>query len=282
MKIAISTETTVDLTKDLIDKYNVKIVPFTVNLGNDSFLDGEITSEEIIAYVDKTGVLPKTSAVNEFQYEEHFGNILKEYDAIIHISLSSELSCAFNNACKVATKLKNVFVIDSRSLSTGIALLVIYAAKLIEKGFSPEEIYNKVLSRVPNVQASFALNRLDYLYKGGRCSSLMYFGANILKIRPQIILKDGKMVSGNKYRGNMSIICKKYLSDVLSEFSNPDLEEVFITYTTCPSEIIDSIKKTLIDYGFKNINVTRAGGTITSHCGEQCLGVLYINDGGKN
>jgi DegV family protein with EDD domain len=282
MKIAISTETTVDLTKDLIDKYNVKIVPFTVNLGDDSFLDGEITSEEIISYVDKTGILPKTSAVNEFQYEEHFGNLLNDFDAIIHISISSELSCAYNNAVKVASKLKNVYVIDSRSLSTGIALLVLYAAKLINQGFEPEVIYKKVLDRVNNVQASFALNRLDYLYKGGRCSSLMYFGANILKIRPQILLKDGKMVSGNKYRGNMSIICKKYLADVLNEFSNPDLEEVFITYTTCDANIVESIKESLYNYGFKNVNITRAGGTITSHCGEECLGVLYINDGGAN
>jgi DegV family protein with EDD domain len=178
--------------------------------------------------------------------------------------------------------MKNVHVIDTLSLSTGIALLGIYAKELVDAGASVDEIVEKVKARIPYVQASFVVERLDYLYKGGRCSSLMYFGANILKIRPQILLKDGKMVSGNKYRGNMSIICKKYLADVLNEFSNPDLEEVFITYTTCDANIVESIKESLYNYGFKNVNITRAGGTITSHCGEECLGVLYINDGGVN
>lgn len=280
MKIAVSAETTVDLTKELLKKYDVKTVPFTVLLGNDSKLDGEITVDEIIDFVNKTKVLPKTSAVNEYQYDEHFTNLIKDHDAIIHFSLSSELSSAYSNAVRSAQKYNNVFVIDSRTLSTGIALLAIYARKLAEKGKSPQEIHDLCVKRIPFVQASFELNRVDYLYKGGRCNVLTYLGANVLKIRPQILLKDGKMISGKKYRGKFSHVVNSYCNDVLDEFNNPDLEEVFLTYTTADPEVLDSVINILKDRGFKNINVTRAGATITSHCGENCLGVLYINDGG--
>ena len=136
------------------------------------------------------------------------------------------------------------------------------------------------MQRVPNVQASFELKRLDYLYKGGRCSGLAFFGANLLKIRPQIVLKDGKMVPGKKYRGNFNLVVKKYCEDVLEEFDNPDTSVGFVTYTTASSEIVDIAVKYLKDRGFNEVYVTRAGGTITSHCGEDCLGILYINDGG--
>ena len=280
MKIAVSAETTVDLTKELLEKYDVKTVPFTVLLGEEAKLDGEITVDEIIDYVNKTKVLPKTSAVNEYQYDEHFEKLLKDYDAIIHFSLSSELSSAYSNAVRSSKKYNNVFVIDSRSLSTGIALLCIYARKLAEKGTSPQEINDLCIKRTPFVQASFELNRVDYLYKGGRCNVLTYLGANVLKIRPQILLKDGKMVSGKKYRGNFSHVVNNYCNDVLEEFNNPDLEEVFLTYTTAEDAVLENVKNILRDRGFKNINVTRAGATITSHCGENCLGILYINDGG--
>ena len=134
---------------------------------------------------------------------------------------------------------------------------------------------------MPFVQASFELKRVDYLYKGGRCSALMYLGANLLRIRPQILLKDGKMISGKKYRGNYEHVVENYVSDILEEFDNPDLEEVFITYTTAAPELVEKVKETLKARGFKNIRPTTAGGTIPSHCGEDCLGILYINDGGE-
>lgn len=279
MKIAISTESTVDLTKELISENDVKIVPFTVLLGNQSGLDGEITGKDIINFVNETKILPKTSAVNRSQYEEHFSEILKNYDAIVHISLSSKLSSAYENALAVSKEFKNVYVIDSQSLSTGIALLVLYARELVDKGLTPEEIVTAVEKRIPYVQASFELKRVDYLYKGGRCSVLSFLGANLLKIRPQILLKDGKMIAGKKYRGNFKRVVENYCLDVLEEYSNPDLSKVFLTYTTAEPEIIDYVKEVLIDRGFKNVYVTVAGATITSHCGEDCLGILYINDG---
>lgn len=280
MKIAVSAESTVDLTPELIEKYGVNIVPFTVIMGEKSGYDGEISADEIMAFVNENKILPKTSAVNEEQYNEHFSSILKEYDAIVHFTLSSELSAAYNNAVRAAQNFKNVYVVDSRSLSTGIALQVIYAKKLIEKGYEPQDVVQMCKARIPSVQASFELKRVDYLYKGGRCSALALLGANIFHIRPQIILKDGKMVAGKKYRGNFEHVVKNYVRDILEQFNNPDLEEVFITYTTANSEMIKGIREILTERGFKNIHETRAGATITSHCGEDCLGILYINDGG--
>ena len=201
MKIAISAESTIDLTKELLKEYDIHTTPFTVNLGSKSGLDGEITSEEIIEYVSKNNQLPKTSAVNSYQFTEHFKKLLKEYDAVIHFSLSSEMSAACNNARLAAEELSNVYVVDTRSLSTGIALLAIYARKLANKNIEPAVIIEEINKRIPTNQTSFVLSRLDYLYKGGRCNGISYLASTLLKIRPQIIVKDGKMGPRSKYVG---------------------------------------------------------------------------------
>ena len=282
MKIAITAESTIDLTKELLEKFDIKTVPFTILLGDKLALDGEITSDRIINYVTETKNLPKTSAVNASQYEEFFTQTLKEYDAVIHFSLSSQLSSAYNNALGVAENLSNVFVVDTKTLSTGIALLAIYARKLADKGYKPEQIFEMCNKRVPFVQASFELKRVDYLYKGGRCSVLAYLGANLLKIRPQILLKDGKMIAGKKFRGNYVHVVDSYCNNILETFNTPDRDTAFITYTTADEDILQIAEQKLKDVGFRNIYRTTAGGTITSHCGEDCLGILYINDGKQN
>lgn len=279
MRIAISAESTIDMPKEMLDEYNIHTIPFTILLGEDTKLDGELDPKEIFEYVLINKVLPKTSAVNEYQFSEYFNELLKEYDGIIHFSLSSEMSSAYSNACKVAKELNNVYVIDSRSLSTGIALQAIYATKLVKEGREIEEIVNKVKTRIPYTQASFILSRLDYLYKGGRCNVIQLLGSNLLKLHPQIIVNNGKMEAHKKFRGNMSNVVFKYVDATLEEFNNPDLEEVFITYTTANESVIERIKEILIDKGFKNIHITTAGATISSHCGEHCLGILYMNDG---
>ena len=279
MKIAISAESTIDLPKELLEKYNIKTTPFGVLLGEDLFFDGELPTSQIFDYVQKTKILPKTNAVNEYQFTEHFTKILEEYDAIIHISLSSEISSACNNAKAAASKLQNVYVIDSRSLSTGIALLAIYASKLAaNRNIAAAEIAKLVTERVPHVQASFIVERLDYLHKGGRCSSIALLGANLLKIRPQIVVKDGKMQSAKKYRGNIDKVIEDYSKDVIEQFNTPDLSVAFVTYTTATEGMVAAAKKALKEKGFKEIYETTAGATITSHCGEHTLGILYIND----
>ena len=160
-------------------------------------------------------------------------------------------------------------------------MLCLYAKRLANENLLPKEIYEKCLERVDSLQVSFVLDRLDYLYKGGRCSALSLLGANIFHIRPQIIVKDGKMIAGKKFRGNLASVVDKYVEDVLSTFNTPDLSNVFITYTTAESETVNKIRQKLIERGFVNIYETTAGATITSHCGENCLGILYINDGQK-
>lgn len=281
MRIAISAETTIDLPKEMLEEFDIHTVAFQILLGDESKLDGEITCDEIIDFVTRTKILPKTGAVNEYQFTEHFEKLLSSYDKVIHFSLSSEMSSACQNAKSAAEKLGNVCVIDTRSLSTGIALLAINASKLVKEGKSFEQIVEISQKRVKNVQTSFVLERLDYLYKGGRCSSLAYFGANLLKLKPQIVVNDGKMGAAKKYRGSIENVVKQYSIDTLEKHDNPDLSLVFLTYTTATEKMLSNVMEILKNRGFKDIRVTRAGGTITSHCGEHCLGILYINDGGK-
>ena len=206
MKVAISVESTADLSKELLEEYEIHVIPFTVNLGDRMEKDGIITPGDIFQYVDETGLLPKTSAINVYEYEHYFKKLKKEYDVIIHLSLSEKLSSAYHNACACAYKINNVYVIDSKSLSTGIGLLAIYASKLVKQGLSPEEIVKKVEKRIPYVQASFVVNTLNYLYKGGRCTGLQKLGAMLLRLKPQIVLNDGAMETGKKYRGKSNSV----------------------------------------------------------------------------
>ncbi|MDD2209351.1 MAG: DegV family protein [Bacilli bacterium] len=282
MKIAISAETTADLPKEILEKHHINIIPFEVTLGDRTDYDGVITSQDIFEFVEKHNILPRTSAINEFLYSECFTNILKDYDAVIHICLGKHISSSYSNAKKVSGEMKNVYVIDSASLSSGIGLLVLYAAKLIEEGkLSAPEIAAKVEARVPHVQASFVVNTIEYLYKGGRCSALQRLGAHLLRIKPQIVLQDGKLIPGKKYLGRNSVVIHDYCKDILDEFDTPDLSVAFVTHTNASPEMVEEAKKALQARGFKTIYESLAGATITSHCGPKTLGILYINDGGK-
>ena len=279
MKIAVSVESTNDLTKELLQTYDIKVIPYEIVLKDKAFKDGELSASELFKFVDECGVLPKTNAINEFEYTEFFEELKKEYDAVIHVALSSGLSSSCGNAFRASDNVENVFVVDSLSLSTGIGMLAIYARELAEQGVEPKEIQRMVQARTENVQASFIVERLDYLYKGGRCNALALLGANVLKIRPRIVVKDGKMGSDKKYRGGMDRVITKYCADVLEEFDTPDLTRAFITYTTATPEMISAARGALIEAGFKNIYETPAGCTIASHCGANTLGVLFFNDG---
>lgn len=278
MRIAISAESTIDLPKNLLEEYKISTIPFQVLLGENEYKDGEITPNDIFEFVKANKILPKTSAINQSQYKEYFENLLKENDAIVHICLSSKLSSTCSNAKAVASELDNVYVIDSKSLSTGIALLAIYASKLAMQGVSAEEVYNQTLNQVDNVQASFIIDKLDYLHKGGRCSAITYFGANLLNIHPQIILQDGAMIVHKKYRGKLVKLISEYCNDTLNEFNNHNLDIAFITYTTATEDMLNSARTALKERGFKTIYETTAGATITSHCGEQTLGILYLTN----
>lgn len=280
MKIAITCDSVCDLSQELIKQNNISILPISIILGDETFSDGvNINSQKIFDYVAKNKQLPKTSAINEFQYAEFFKEHLDGVDALIHFTISSDMSSCFNNAKKAANTLKNVYVIDSRNLSTGVGLQVLYACMLRDKGEKPENIVKKVEARKQFVQASFVVERLDYLYKGGRCSALQLLGANLLKIRPSIIVKDGKMDVHKKYRGKMKDVVKDYIKDTLNEFNTYDKSICFITYSSATEDMVEAAKSTLKEFAnFENVYITTAGATVTSHCGENTLGILYYNN----
>lgn len=278
-KIAISLDSACDLSKELIEKYDFKIIPFGVNLGDKFFYDGEIAPEEIFEYADNNKTLPKTNAVNEEAFKEHFAKILNDYDAIIHFDISSEMSSAYQNAVNASKNFKNVYVVDSRTLSTAISLEAIYAKKLTETMDDPAKIVELVKKRIPAVQASFIIERLDYLYKGGRCSGLALLGANLLKIRPEIEVLNGNMKNTEKFRGKMADCVTKYCRATLEKYNHPDKSVIFITHSVADKELVDAAKAVVSEYGFENVYETTAGCTVSSHCGKNTLGILYINDG---
>lgn len=284
MKIILSAESTVDLSKPLQKEFDVHIVPFTVVIGEEEKKDGDVKGEDLFAYTERTGKLAHTSAINVGQYLDYFTDLLKDADAIIHFSLSSKITSATGNAITAAKEVeektgKRVIVIDSLSLSTGIAIQVVYCRKLIDKGLPIDEIVSKVLERKPYAQASFALERVDYLYKGGRCSAAAKFFAGALGIKPQILVKDGAMVSGKKFMGKAARWVPAYIDATLKQFDNWDPEICFITYTAIPEEILQAAEKKLYEVGFKRVERTIAGATISCHCGPGTLGILYYNDG---
>ena len=282
MKIAISAESTVDLPKNMLKEYNIEVIPYSVLLGEKSALDGEITPDDIFEYVEETKELPRTSAINEFTYGEYFKELRKKYDAVIHITLSGKITSSVEHAKNAGALLKDVYVVDSRSLSTGIALLCIYARKLVDKGLDPEEIVAKLKKRRDSLQVSFVVNTLSYLHKGGRCSGVAHITAALLRIKPQILLKNGEMVTGKKYLGKNSHVIANYCDDVLEEFDNPDTSIAFITHTHASPDMVEAARNALVEKGFTTIYETLAGATITSHCGPKTLGILYFNDGGLN
>lgn len=276
MKIKITTESTCDLSKELLESNNISVLPFHVILGENEFRDNEnLTAKKLFEYVDQTGVLPKTAALSTFEYDEFFKKNLEGYDGLIHFALSSGLSSSYSNAVQSAKQFKNVYVIDTKSLSTGIGLLAMSAVDKIKEGKTINQIVEEIEAQVPKVQASFVINNLKFLHKGGRCSSLALLGANLLKIKPEIKLVNGKMVVGKKYRGKHEEVLRAYTKDVLSE-NNPDLTRAFVTHSSRVSitdEMIESVKK----LGFKEVYETSAGATICSHCGPETIGILFIN-----
>ena len=279
MKIALSLDSACDLTKELIAKYDFHIVPFHVSIGEEDYVDGEISTLDIFAKADAKKILPKTSAINAAAFETHFAALLKSYDAVIHFSIGGELSSAYQNALTAVANLsaKNVYVVDTKNLSTGIALVAIYVKNLMNEINDPQELVAKANAIVPHVQASFIIDRLDYLYKGGRCSALAYFGANLLKLKPQINVVNGKLLTGAKFMGRSTSCVRKYCENVLKNNPRPDKSLVFITHSMATPEMVAEARQVVTAFGFENICETTAGGTVSCHCGKNTLGILFIN-----
>lgn len=278
MKIKITSDSTCDLSREQIAAYDVHIMPLAVAMGENNYRDGvDITPEQIYDHVAKGGDLPKTAANNIAEYAEVFGRFAAEYDAVIHLNISSDFSSCYQNACVAAADFENVYVVDSRNLSTGHGLLVIRAYELAEEGKSGAEIAEMLRNIAERVDASFILNQLEYLKKGGRCSALTVLGANMLKLKPCIEVKDGKMGVGKKYRGNFEKCLKEYIVDRLSGRDDLELARVFVTHSGISKDLVDLAVNTVRELQpFKEICVTQAGCTVSSHCGPDTIGVLYI------
>ena len=282
--IRITGDSSVDLSKELTEKYNIKILPFNILMNDKEYSDGiDINNEMIVDNFKKNGTLPKTSAVSEERYNEFFAPIVENGDKIIHFTLSSSMSCTYENALKASKNFKDVTIIDGKNLSTGTALIMLYACGLVNQNIEYEKIIELVQKRIPNIQSSFVLDKLNFLHKGGRCSSIALLGANIFGIKPSIEVKDGKMGMAKKYRGPFKKVVELYTKETLEKFNNPDLTRCFITYSTIEEDVLELVKKIVEEkYNFKEVLIARAGATITSHCGPNTIGVLYINDGGDN
>lgn len=276
MKIAISIDSACDLPKEVIKENNIFCMPYFVTMGENEYRDGvNVTSADLFRFVKENGVLPKTGAPSAEMFKEYFSDILKSYDAVIHIGLSEKMTSAFANARIGAEELKNVYLIDSMSLSSGIALLALKCVEKVKQGKQPEQIVEELNALRPYVQASFLVDTLKYLHKGGRCSSLALIGATILMLKPQISVINGEMKVTKKYMGGINGCLKKYVEDMLKK-SSPDLSVAFVTHSS-PMEISSKICDRLREYGFKQVYDVNASSTISSHCGPGTLGILFIN-----
>lgn len=276
--IIISSDSTSDLSPALRERYNIQTIPLGVTLGDKTYFDGvDITPDEIYEYHKKTGELPKTTAANVGDCIDYFKPFADEGKTVIHFSLSSEMSSTYNNTLLAASEFENIFVIDSRNLSTGSGLLIVAAAEMAASGMEAQEIVNKINELIPCVDASFVIDSLEYLHKGGRCSAVAMLGANLLKLKPCIEVKNGKMDVGKKYRGKYGEVLKQYVAERIGDASDIDLDRIFVTHAGCDSEIVDAIVEQVKNAApFKEVFLARAGCTISSHCGANTLGVLFI------
>ena len=244
MKVKIISDSTCDLSPELIERYDIAITPLSVHCGDQVGHDGvEITPETIYDYVDASGQLPRTSAVNVFDYVREFRSWHQQGYSVVHFCISSDFSSSYQNACMAAADVGDVYVVDSRNLSTGQGLLVLHGAELAAAGHTAEEIQRACTDLAPRVEASFVIDRLDYLYKGGRCSALSAFGGNLLKLKPCIEVKDGKMTPGKKYRGPIDKVMLQYTQDRLQGRDDINRHRVFITHTRCAPEAVEAVRR---------------------------------------
>lgn len=279
MKVKITSDSTCDLSPELIEKYDIDILPLYVSLGEETKKDGlEVVPEDIYAHVDKTGKLPKTSAPNLTDLIELFEKWHNEGYAIVHFSISSDFSSSYHSATIAAEEVGNVYVVDSRNLSTGQGLVVLTGADLAAEGKSAEEIKAECDKMTAKVEASFVVDSIDYLRMGGRCSSVAALGANLLKLKPCIEVRDGKMVSAKKYRGKIEKVIIDYVCDRLKGRDDIVKNRIFITHTKCDKKVVKEVESKIRELypGFNEILETTAGCTVTSHCGPNTLGILFI------
>lgn len=283
MSVKIIADSTCDLSKELLEKYNVSVLPLHIVLGDKEYKDGlEIGPDEIYQWSDANKEAPKTSAASISDAMELFQAHLKNFDEIICFSISGQMSTTVNVMRMAAEELDaedKIHIIDSENLSTGGGLLVIEAAIMASEGKSGKEIAEAIEQLKPQVRASFIVDTLTFLHRGGRCSGVAALAGGALKLHPKIVVENGAMKPDKKYRGKMSSAILTYAKELEPQLKTAKTDRVFITHSGCGEEIIESIRQYLVELGhFEEILITRAGGVISSHCGPGTLGVLFIEN----
>ncbi len=278
MNIKIISDSTCDLSTELLEKYDITIIPLTVIKDDKPYTDGiTITTDEIFAHVAAGGSLCSTAAVSVGEYQEWYSKFSGSHDGVVHITISSEFSSCYQNACLAAQEFDNVVTIDSRNLSTGQGLVVLKACELANSVSSLDEIKSILNVFTSKVEASFLLDRLEYMVKGGRCSAAAALGANLLNLKPCIEVKNGKMSVVKKYRGNYAKCLAAYVKDRLANRDDLDRKTLFVTHTPVTDECLQAVQTAVAEYAnFENIYWTTAGCTISCHCGPGTLGVLFV------
>ena len=277
MNIRITADSTCDLTEQIVAERNITVVPLTVSCAGESYKDGtEIVPDQLYEKIAASGQLAQTSAVNVQDYLDLFGALLKSCDAIVHFTISADMSACYQNACIAAQELGNVYVVDSRNLSTGIGHLVLDACDMAAAGTDPAVIQKTLEQKREKLDVSFVVDTLEYLRRGGRCSALAAMGANLLKLHPCIYVKDGQMGVGKKYRGKLIECISAYVKDRLADMDSVDTRRIFITDSGVSQECRDAAEQAVRQMGrFDEIIHTRAGCTVSCHCGPGTLGVLF-------
>ena len=277
MNIKITADSTCDLSGALLQEWNISLMPMHILMGEESYLDGvSIRPADVFAHVQNGGKMPKSAAANLVEYADFFDPFAKEYDAVIHISVSSKLSSCYQNACLAAQQFENVSVVDSQNICTGQGYLVLQAAKWAADGLPPKNISMRLQSLAKRVELSFVLNQLDYMAKSGRCSGVLAFGANILGIKPSLAVIDGELKVVRKYRGSLPICVGKYITDQLANREDIDRSMVFISSTQAKPGCMEAIKAGLRQYGnFENVYETDIGTTIGGYSGPGTIGIVF-------
>ncbi|MBR2531013.1 MAG: DegV family protein [Lachnospiraceae bacterium] len=279
--VRICSDSTCDLSADLVEKYGITIIPLHIMLGDKEYRDRvEISQDEIFEWSDKNKTTPKTSAVSVTDAMAVMKELLEVHEEIILFTIASGMSTTYNVFNMVAEDLDatdRVHVIDSMNLSTGIGLMVIEAACMAQEGLSANEIVANIERIRPKVRSSFVIDTLTYLARGGRCSSVVALTGGVLKIHPKIVVKDGKMEVSKKYRGQIRNVVMDYVKDMHYMLLEANPTRVFITHTSKDRELIEEVRSYLEGLGhFEEILETSAGAVISSHCGPGTLGVLFI------
>ena len=278
MNIKIISDSTCDLSPAQIAQHNITVIPLIVIKDDQEYRDGvTITSADVFAHVAAGGNLCSTAALNYGIYQEYFEKYASEYDGVVHISLGSGFSSSYQNACLAADEFDNVIAIDSMNLSTGQGHVVLEACRLAKEVESLAELKEKLDAFTPRVEASFLVDKLNYLAKGGRCSAVAALGANLLNLKPCIEVKNGKMSVVKKYRGSYAKCLASYVKDRLDSREDIIRNELFLTYTTVTDECRTAVVNAIEQYGnFENVYETQAGCTVSCHCGPDTLGVLFV------